>query len=614
MKDLEVYVSNVGGIDEYETTFQPGTSIISGMNASSKTSLLRAMAFAMGDDDVPIRSSADRAEVTLSVDGRTATRTATRHGAATSISGDPWIRDEELRRKFSTVAALLEFNTLRSAVRRRDGIEEALKSPIDFDRLERERSDLIEERRTVEQEVERLADVEERLDRRERELVDARERREELEAELAELRDSHEQRSEDEKLAELRDQRTELRTEKERTKERIESTESAIDRYEVEQEELTDDITELEARLKDADVDRLETERDRLETKLREIRERIDILQSVMTANQEMLNSEFTGELGKEHGLSNDEVICWTCGSWTQTDDIEATIAELRELVKQDKRRKRERQPEIDELTDKIEVLEADRAEMRELRAERSRISEKLEDRTASLERHRDRLKKIESEFENVSSELQSREQEQANEASETAEAIEERHVRIQSLKREIDRLTDECENLREKRKQREQKQQRVEEIGAEIEEITGRIEGMESRLRDQFNDAMEELLSTLAFEGIERIRLDGSFSLVVAREMEETIHRDTSDNLAESERELVGLVLGLAGYLAYDLAEEVPVLLLDSLGAIDNERVEQLIEYFGGTAEFLIAAVTPDTSEAIGTEGITVSQAPAMD
>ena len=62
------------------------------------------------------------------------------------------------------------------------------------------------------------------------------------------------------------------------------------------------------------------------------------------------------------------------------------------------------------------------------------------------------------------------------------------------------------------------------------------------------------------------------------------TVYEDTVDNLSESELEASGLIFALAGYLVYELYEEVPLMLLDSLEAIDADRIGTLIEYLTTT------------------------------
>ena len=79
--------------------------------------------------------------------------------------------------------------------------------------------------------------------------------------------------------------------------------------------------------------------------------------------------------------------------------------------------------------------------------------------------------------------------------------------------------------------------------------------------------------------------------------------YEDTVDHLSESECEVTGLVFALAGYLVHEVYEEVPLILLNSLEAIDPERIAHLVEYFNDYASYLVATLLPDDAAAIETD-----------
>ncbi|WP_435366064.1 archaea-specific SMC-related protein [Haloarchaeobius sp. DYHT-AS-18] len=613
MTTLEIEVSNVGGIEELQTSFDPGSTLIAAPNASNKTSLLKAIAFGLGAEQVPIRSGASAAVVTLRIGEKSITREARRRGVGTEISGDPWLDDPEIRAQFSPFAALLEFNELRSAVRQDTDIEEALKGPIDFDSLERKRSDLLQKKQRLKREREQLSDIESRLAEKTAALEDARERRGDLQETLETLEEKHEPQTVDEELESLRNRRTELLNQKQQAREQVEATEAAIERYENEQADLLERIEDLESEVAGNDVDSLRKERNRLQSEMEELTDRVEILQSVLTANREMLNSDYTGILGSEHSLAGDDVTCWNCGEMTAVSDIDSTLEDLQELVKQEKEKRREQRPAIEALKEDIDDARRTESTLEKLRSEQRQISERIGDRKSSLETQRSRLADIEANLESVTDEIEDRKSERAAEGADIADSIEETRVELQTLDREISRLEDTRDSFREDLTRRDTLDTEIEDLTADIEEITERLENMERRLREQFNQAMEDLLEDLNFDGIERIWLDGEFEIVVAREVDGAVQEDSVSNLAESERELVGLVLGLSGYLAYGLAETVPVLVLDSLGALDNARVERLLTYFRDIPEFLIAAVHPDTADSFDDDSVVVLRSAAL-
>lgn len=65
--------------------------------------------------------------------------------------------------------------------------------------------------------------------------------------------------------------------------------------------------------------------------------------------------------------------------------------------------------------------------------------------------------------------------------------------------------------------------------------------------------------------------------------------------SLWESERSLVGLVVAMAAYQTHDVAEEVPIILLDSINDFDAERIQRLIEYIVDEVPRVIVALLPE-------------------
>jgi len=204
-------------------------------------------------------------------------------------------------------------------------------------------------------------------------------------------------------------------------------------------------------------------------------------------------------------------------------------------------------------------------------------------------------LAAIDNRIAEVEDEITAAQAERAADQSEVTETIEETRVSLEAKRRDVERLEREINDLKEQKQERADLETELESLTAEIQGITDRIEHLESDLREAFNGAMDDLMDVLAFEGVERMWLDGEFDLVIAREIDGNIREDSPENLAESERETIGLVLGLAGYLAYDVAEVAPVLVLDSLGAFDADRTRRVVDYFSDHADLLLAAIHPE-------------------
>lgn len=610
MSDIRLSVENIGGIDHETIDLDRGTMLVVGTNASNKTSLLRSVVFALGVDDVPMRSGADEADVRVEYDGETIQRRAKRNGTSYEIEGQGCVADPDDELLVRRFACLLGTNPLRGAVARGEDVGELLKEPMNIEKLEAERAEKLQWKRELGREIERLEDVDDRLEERETEREDKRERIDELETELEALYDEQESTDtdDDDRLQELRAERTDLRAERDSYRDQVDELETTIGRLEERRSDVEDDLAEARERADSHDVDALKRRRESIREELEEITNRIDVLQSVLTANREMLDSEFAGSLGYDPGLMDDELACWACGNAAVRGDFEETVERLQSLVADEKQRKREREPELSEIESKVADADEARRRVQDLESEVNDLEQRLQQRRDSLDQKRDELDRVEDELSTVDEQISDRESEQVESQSGVAAEIEETRLELGTLRREVERLDDAIENLEEKRAERERKRREVDSLTEEIQSLTDRIENLEDDLRAVFNETMDELIDVLGFERIERVRLDGNFDIVIAREVDGTLREDSIDHLAESEREIIGIVLGLAGYLVYDVDEISPVLLLDSLGAFDATRTERLVEYFSEPADFLLAAVHPEVAGELDYQSVYMS------
>lgn len=99
------------------------------------------------------------------------------------------------------------------------------------------------------------------------------------------------------------------------------------------------------------------------------------------------------------------------------------------------------------------------------------------------------------------------------------------------------------------------------------------------------------------------------SFDLKIVRSTDDgAAYEDTIGHLSESEREVTGLVFALAGYLVHDVYETVPFMLLDSLEAIDAERIAKVVEYFESYVPYLVVALLDEDAQAVDVEHEVVS------
>jgi DNA repair exonuclease SbcCD ATPase subunit len=181
----------------------------------------------------------------------------------------------------------------------------------------------------------------------------------------------------------------------------------------------------------------------------------------------------------------------------------------------------------------------------------------------------------------------------------------------IGKLEGDLDDVADEISRIEQKIDEIEELEEQRESIEAELEDLRTRIDRIERRAIEEFNDKMETVLELLDYQNIDRIWVEqyekkvrdgrrkitqSTFQLHVIRSTDSGVtYEDTVGNLSESEREVTGLVFALAGHLTHSVADEVPFLLLDSLEAIDSERIAMLVEYFEQHAKFLVVALLPE-------------------
>lgn len=631
---VSVEVTNVGGIDETSVEFSPGITILSGRNATNRTSFLRALMAALGSDETSLKGDADEGGVELTIGDRTSTRKLRREGDTVVADGDPYLDDAADADLF---AFLLESNEARRAVERGEDLRELIMRPIDVEELRADIDRLRARKRSIKDQLAeleelsgRLPALEERRTAVDRDLENKRESLEELREELAaaeaELAEKRSDRSElPDAFSTLRDRRSAL----EEVRYELETERETVDHLRDERDELRDELESLPSG-KDGERDRLDTRLERLRERKRSLEEEIEDLQSIVRFNERMLDGTSTdvvaalrdddeGALTDELLADDSTVACWTCGSEVQREQIESTLERLRDLRADKHDERKSIREEIDDLSGQLNELEAERSR-------RERVEARLESIESDVARRTDRIETLEDRRESLSDELA--DLEEAVEAETREEATEE-ETDIVDLHKEVNRLEVAIERLEETRAEVESE---IDEIESELDERTAleaeledvrealrdrrtQIQRIEQDAVDEFNDHMASILDLLDYANLERIwieRVDGNdratdelgrgrFVLHVTRTTDSgAAYEDTIDHLSESEREVTGIVFALAGYLAHELYEDVPMMLLDSLEAIDAERIAALVEYVAQFADYLVVALLTEDAEAL--------------
>jgi DNA repair exonuclease SbcCD ATPase subunit len=293
------------------------------------------------------------------------------------------------------------------------------------------------------------------------------------------------------------------------------------------------------------------------------------------------------------------------------------------------------RQRKQGEKQDITEELDAYRSEKRSLSEQKERreaqhrrlerIETELEEskrRRESLQQRRTELEETVAELEAELEQLQSSEFEQIVQLHRDANELEYELGRLENDRQDVD---SEIERIERKLEAASEYATRREEINERLSELRTYVERLEKDAIESFNEHMADVLDILDYDNIERIwierlqretrdgrqkSIESFFELHVVRSQPSGVtYEDTIDHLSESEREVTGLVFALAGYLVHDVYEEVPFMLLDSLEAIDSDRIARLVEYFSDYPGYLVVALLTEDAEALPGEYTRIEQ-----
>lgn len=631
---MRVSVSNVGGINETEQVFEPGVTILAGRNATNRTSFLQALMAACGSEQASLKADADEGFVELELDGEQYTRTLTRTNGSVSYGGDPYLDDSTVADLF---AFLLETNEARLAVPRGDDLRDIIMRPVDTDAIQADIERLEAEKRQIDEEIDeieslkdRVPQLRERLAERKDEIADKENTLEEKEAEIEERnRDLEQTRKDktelDETLEALRTARQEL----ENLQFKLETEQESLSSLNEEKTELDDAWEELES----VSEERL----DELRTKLRSLREtrqtrqsEVNTLQRVIKFNEEMLDgtsTDIANALRADGGMESSgavtdqlvneaQVVCWTCGSQVEPSNIEETIGRLRDLLRDKQRAMREIDEEIDDVQSKKQSLESQQERLEEVSQRRRQIENEIERRSDSVDDLREQIDEQTTTIERLEAEAEALEDESYSDILDLHEEANQLEFELERLRKEVSDIEDELASVERRVSDIEDLEAEREDIAAELQDLRTKIDRLEQESVEAFNEHMAEILQILDYDNIERIWLERTerrvregrrkvtrsiFDLHIVRTTASgTTYEDTVDHLSESEREVTGLVFALAGYLVHEVYDVLPVMLLDSLEAIDSDRLVPLIEYFEQYADYLIVALLPEDANAL--------------
>jgi chromosome segregation ATPase len=512
-------------------------------------------------------------------------------------------------------------------------------APIDTESIESEIETTLRRRQKVEEKVSAIESKQSTLTELSQKREQLKEQIAEKESELSRVQErvdgtesdaSHGQQEEAEKrLEELNSARETI----EDIRYQLETEQESVDASEAERADLEAELEELPS----VDSGRIEE----LEAEVRQLRDRksrldaeTSSLQNVVQFNERMLDPEHPNPFetvaatGHERDatsavtdqlVTNEKARCWTCGTEVQAEQIEETVEQLRDISREQRAIAEEIQSNIDELTNTIEALQTKQNRKNKIEQRIQRLESELTQRKEKIERlktRREELKETILDLETEVEELQSKAENQALEARREANQLE---FEIRRLEEDLDNVEEKIADIVEKVDELDELRAEREELSDYLTDLRTRVERTERSAVTEFNDQMETVLNLLNYDNIDRVWLErveqetrqgrskvteARFNLHVVRSVDDgTAYEDTVQNLSESEREVVGLVFALAGYLTHEVYEQVPFMLLDSLEAIDSERIAAIVDHFKQYADYLIVALLEEDAEALAND-----------
>ncbi|SIS13298.1 archaea-specific SMC-related protein [Natronorubrum thiooxidans] len=623
-EELHISVQNIGGISAGEMAISPGVTLLSGENASNKSSFLRGLAAVLGGPVPPIKSDANNGTVSLqTADEEYVLNVSNR-------DGDPVVTDanqaSDQRDLCELFVALGERNPIRRRILTDGDLYELLMRPVDTAEIEAEIERLSTRKDELDDRLAELDRMEDRLPTLRTRANTVQDKIDGIETQLREKRDEIDRRETETEEHDVFDDLKEKRSEHETVRNRIQTQRDAVRSLENEREDVLEQRKQLGPADSSADVDSIETEIEQLHHQKQQVTTTINALSPIVEMNNQLLDDQQeipaemkADEVVAELDPTSRSITCWTCGNTVEREEIAEQVRVVQEIL-QEKRHQRET------ITDRIESLEEDKRQLERQRDERERLEQKEHSIEAEIERREVQLSDLREQQSSLDDEIQSL---QAD-----AEAIDGRDDELidcynevssleyerGQLESELNELEQELERLEAELAKRDELEAERDSVATNLQEQRDRIETLERDLVTTFNESMQQVLDRLAYENIERVwieRLTGSdgsptetdFELHVVRSSESgTAYEDTIESLSKSEREVIGLVVAFAGYLVHDVESELPVIVIDAIEMLDADRIRGLLDYFNRHAAHVVAAVLPEEAAELDETYPTVS------
>lgn len=588
-------VTNIGGIRSGSTTIEDGLNVVQASNFRGKSSLIAAFRTALGAtgqyDDHPLTEGTDEGEVTLETETDeydVMLERATPGNVARA--GTPYVADETDQVCTRLFACLDEDNPIRKAVRNDDDLTDLLQAPLNIEDIDAQIADLKDEKREVERRIaeaeeagEQLPAVQETATGLETELEELRNRREELAAE----------ETNKERIEELSDEISTKSGKLANISEDISRLEREIARKEDRVEEKETELAELDV----PDEPDGPGEADALQDRLDALDRRIDLLEDLYRANQNVIDAGEVDAITEiDRSIAGDEIECWVCGDRTTKEDVEEHIAQLQSKTATLREERSEVEAELEELEKRQREIHRARQTEERLENEIQQLRADIDEKKGLLESKRERKEELEAEIETLRDRLDAAEDEYNEELTDVKTEIRTTETELHDEREKLERLERQYGELEALEDERE-------EIQAELNDLRNRKKNTQEELKEQFNaiiaDIIEEFQpgfssARLVLKTDDRGEVE-AIDLEVARDIDSTGQRTSVDTLSEGEVELIGLVVALAGYHAFDVGSTVPCILIDGISQLAAEHLRSVADYLDDMSDILVTTAYPE-------------------
>lgn len=591
----EFDIENIGGIQSGEAQLEPGLNVVQGSNFEGKSSFMASIRTVMGTTGMyeavhPLTEGKDEGKVTLDTGVNTHSVTLKRESAnMVSLIGEPYLTNERDRVCAELFAFMGEENPVRAAVRNQEDLTDYLQAPLDIEDidaqirdLKNERMDVKQDLKSAERSVEKVSSLEDEIESLEEELETLQDKRDELAAEVVDTPASD---SVSDELGEKQGRLGTIENSIDREQSKLERKQATLDEKRGELEQLSiPEGPEVEADL------------DEKRERVNSISLKIDLLEDLYRANQQVIDeNEIELVTAVERSIEEDTIDCWVCGNETTADTMEERLQSYRTQIK-------ELRDERSSIQADVDAIEKERRKVEKQQRKKDRLEETVGDLTADIA--------------NLEAELDQSRKQRADLAEEVAELREEALEEEEDLNEELTNVkasisTTEAtlDDTRGRLEQHREEAALVEDLEAESEELDQRIEEVRTRkrekqrqLKSEFSNALEDVIDTFApgFDGGHLVLKTDSNDNVT--ELELNIARDgnstTVDNLSEGERELIGIVTAIAGYRTFNVADRVPLILIDGVGQLTSGNLRNLVNYLSDSSEFLVTTAYPEAGD----------------